>query len=149
MAYAQDTTVPVARSRDELERTLAKYGASAFAYMTDTNRAMIAFKAHGKAVRFHLPLPVPGDFAKNAAGARRSNLAMLSACEQASRARWRALNLCVKAKLEAVECGIISFEEEFLAHFVLPNGRTMGETAIPMIEEATKSGKMPQLSLMQ
>lgn len=148
MAYATSTDVPIERSRVELERTLARYGATSFAYMTEAHRAMIAFKAHGKAVRFLLPLPVPNDYLKNAAGARRTALQMNQACEQASRSRWRALNLCVKAKLEAVECGITSFEEEFLAHFVLPNGRTMGETAIPMIEEATKTGKIPSLSLM-
>lgn len=145
--YANQTSVRVEKSRGELERILAKYGANTFGYMSDSNRAIIAFKAHGKSVKFVLPLPQMSEFSKNAKGSRRSSGAMLKATEQASRARWRALNLCVKAKLEAVECGITSFEQEFLAHFVLPNGETMGDYAIPMIEDATKSGKMPQLLL--
>lgn len=56
-------------------------------------------------------------------------------------------NLCLKAKLEAVESGITSFEAEFLAHFVIPGGGTFGEYAIPQLEEASKSGSMPTLAL--
>jgi hypothetical protein len=145
--YASNTSVSTERSRGELERILAKYGASAFGYMSDGARSVVAFKAHGKSIKFILPLARLDDFRNNAAGARRSSVAALAAAEQANRARWRALNLCVKAKLEAVECGITSFEQEFLAHFVLPNGETMGDYAIPMIEEATKNGRMPQLLL--
>lgn len=59
----------------------------------------------------------------------------------------RSLCLCVKAKLEAVESGISSFESEFLAHFVVPGGKTFGEIAIPQLEEARISGKLPQLLL--
>lgn len=29
----------------------------------------------------------------------------------------------IKAKLEAIECGPTTFEEEFLAHTVLPNSK--------------------------
>jgi hypothetical protein len=146
--YAKDTSVPVDRSRSEIERILSRYGATSFAYMADSSRAMIAFQAHGKAVKFVLPLPPLKDFVKNAAGASRPTGGALKAQDQACRARWRALALCVKAKLEAVECGITSFEQEFLAHFMLPNGQTFGDHAIPQLEEAAKSGKMPTLALM-
>lgn len=148
MAYAASTDVPVERSRAEVERILSRYGATSFGYMADEKRAMIAFQAHGKAVRFILPLPLQEEFATNSVGSRRPPHLQLVAREQATRARWRALCLCVKAKLEAVECGITSFEQEFLAHFVMPNGKTFGEHAIPQLEEATKSGRMPTLSLM-
>lgn len=147
MSYAKDTDVSAEKSRAELERTLARYGASSFGYMTDEHRAAVAFKAHGKSVRFILPIPTQKEFEKTANGQRRPNSQQIAATEQAIRSRWRALNLCVKAKLEAVECGITSFEEEFLAHFVLPNGKTVGETTIPEIEEMSRSGKMSQLRL--
>jgi hypothetical protein len=148
MAYAVDTSVPVEKSRAELERTLARYGAASFGYMTDDRHAAIAFVAHAKQVRFILPLPPISDFTKDGRGSRRSPEKMAAAREQACRARWRALCLCVKAKLEAVECGITSFEQEFLAHFMMPNGETFGTWAIPQIEEAAKSKKMPTLALM-
>ena len=50
-----------------------------------------------------------------------------------------------KAKLEAVETGITEFEDEFLAHIVLPNGQTMGEFAKPQIAHAYDTGDMPPL----
>ena len=40
--------------------------------------------------------------------------------EQERRRLWRALLLNIKAKLEAVESGISVFDEEFMAHIVLP-----------------------------
>jgi hypothetical protein len=55
--------------------------------------------------------------------------------------RWRALALAVKAKLEVVESGIATFEEEFMAHIVMPDGRTVGEHVAPRIEEAYTSGQ--------
>ncbi len=148
MAYATDTTVSVEKSRRELESILSRYGATKFGYMSDESRAIIAFQAHGKYVKFVLPLPLIEDFAKDGRGAKRGMAVRVKAREKACRSRWRALCLCVKAKLEAVECGIASFETEFLAHFVMPGGKTFGEIAIPQIEEATRSGKMPQLQLM-
>lgn len=51
--------------------------------------------------------------------------------EQAGRQRWRALALVIKAKLEAVGTGIVTFEEEFLAHIVLPSGRTVTQDVTP------------------
>jgi len=53
----------------------------------------------------------------------------------------------VKAKLEAVDSGITTFEAEFLAHFVIPGGGTFGEYAIPQIEEVSKTGQMPLLAM--
>jgi len=51
----------------------------------------------------------------------------------------------VKAKLEAVETGIVSLEEEFLAHVVLPDGSTVGQWAEPQLAELYGRGDMPAL----
>ena len=50
--YAQNTEVPVDRSRAEIEKILLRYGAHAFAYATENNRAMISFKANKRMIRF-------------------------------------------------------------------------------------------------
>jgi hypothetical protein len=42
----------------------------------------------------------------------------------------------VKAKLEAVESGITSFEDEFLAHVMLPNGGTVSDLLRPQLAAA-------------
>ena len=53
----------------------------------------------------------------------------------------------IKAKLEAVESGISVFEEEFLAHLVMPDGKTVGQSILPQVEAAYQTGKMPSLLL--
>ena len=144
--YAENTSVPSERSKSEIERTLARYGASAFGYAIDSQRAVVQFQAHERFVRFVLPMPDPDDpeFLLTPTGRRtRSAAQALAAYEQATRQRWRALALAIKAKLEAVETGITTFENEFLAHILLPDGSTFGEWAAPEIERAYESGEMP------
>ena len=76
---------------------------------------------------------------------KRLNSAAEAAHEQATRQRWRALALSIKAKLESVESGIEQFEEAFMAQIVLPNGKTVGEWVAPQIEASYKSGNMPPM----
>jgi hypothetical protein len=143
--YAENTAVPSERSKAEIERTLARYGATAFAYGTDAKRAVVQFQAHDRYVRFILPMPDPNDptYARTPTGRPRSAAQALVQYEQATRQRWRALALAIKAKLEAVETEITTFEQEFLAHIVLPDGSAFGDWAAPQIEEAYQSGTMP------
>lgn len=152
--YAKDTSVSVEKSRAEIETILARYGADRFGYMTTSDSAVVAFQAHGRSVRFHLPLPNKGAREFTHALDRRKHPPAwvprrpedaYRAWEQACRQRWRALALVIKAKLEAVECGITSFEKEFLAHIVLPNGATVGEWMGPQLEAAYSNGTMPPL----
>jgi hypothetical protein len=44
--YAKDTRVSVERTRNAIERTLARYGASGFGYMRHEDRHMLIFEAH-------------------------------------------------------------------------------------------------------
>ncbi|MHB1987939.1 MAG: hypothetical protein ACYCSF_08140 [Acidimicrobiales bacterium] len=145
--YAENTTVATDRSRAEIERTLQRYGASAFAYGWTDNQAMIQFEAHERRIRFVLPMPDRNDpeFTLTPTGKARSDAQALGSWEQAQRQRWRALALVVKAKLEAVEAGVATFEDEFLAYTVLPNGSTAGDWIRPQIARAYESGTMPAL----
>lgn len=133
--YAQRTTVPVERSRGEIEGVLQRYGATAFAYATDhqSGKSQIQFAANGRLIRFTLPMP------------ERDALSGPK-WEQECRSRWRALVLSIKAKLEAVECGISQFESEFLANIVNPaNGRTVYEEAMPQIAASYAKKPAPLL----
>jgi hypothetical protein len=67
------------------------------------------------------------------------------AWEQACRQRWRALLLVIKAKLEAVETGITSFEDEFMAHIIMPDGLTAAQHVRPWIAKSYASGDTPPL----
>ena len=53
--------------------------------------------------------------------------------------------LVIKAKLEAVESGITTFENEFLANIVLPDGQIVSDFMLPQIEHCYITGKMPVL----
>lgn len=126
MAYASRTEVPVERSRNEIERTLKNYGANRFAYFTEPGKAIVVFEAKDRRLRFDVPLPEKGS-------------------EQQFRSKWRALLLCIKAKLESVASGIETFEEAFLAHVVLADGATVYQHTRERIEIAYKGGEVPPL----
>ena len=152
MTYAAKTEVPVERSRGEIERTLARYGATAFGYAWGADRAVITFDASDRRVRFAIALPARNErrfthFTRGGGGSQyaRTAAAAEEQWQQACRVRWRALALVVKAKLEAVEAGISEFETEFLAHIVLPSGETAGDWMRPQIAYAYRSGEMPPL----
>jgi hypothetical protein len=136
--------VPVERSRHEIERTLQRYGATKFAYGWSNDQGVIQFERVNRHIRFTLPLPYRKDFPDHQAGNGR-RVSGEKEWEQACRRAWRALALVIKAKLEAVDAGIVTFEEEFMAQIVLPSGSTVGEFMTPQIERAYETGGMPAL----
>ena len=128
-AYAEYTRVPVEKTKTDIEATLMRYGADRFAYFTEASKAIIIFEAHERRLRFDLPLQE-------------------GASEKAQRLRrqqWRALLLCIKAKLQAVASKIETFEEAFLAHVVMPDGKTVYEHTGPRIAQIAKGGEMVPL----
>jgi len=145
--YARDTTVSIEKSRAEIERTLMRYGASSFMAGTSGEISLVAFEACHRRVKFVLTHPDKDAkrFTHNGRGVRRTPEQAAKAWDQAVRSQWRALCLCVKAKLEAVASGITTFETEFLAHIVLPTGATVAETAVPAIRAAYEGKSLPPL----
>lgn len=143
--YASSTSVPVERSRMEIEATLRRYGASAFMAGFDDKRAFLMFEAYSRRVKFVLPMPKLDEFKTNKRGQRRTTQAQNNAHDQEIRRRWRALALAIKAKLEVVASGIGTFEDEFLAHIVLPDGKTVGDWIAPQLQATYDTGKMPPL----
>lgn len=134
--FAAKTSVPVDRTRNEIEQVLTKYGAKGFGYANDavSGSSQVEFITSSRRVRFVLPMPP-------------RNKMNETVWQQTQRQRWRALLLAIKAKLEAVESGISEFEAEFLANIVDPaTGRTVGEVMRPQIE-SSYSGK-PQTLLL-
>lgn len=130
--YAERTQVPASRSRMEIEALLTKYGADAFAFGWEGERAVVTFRADGRYVRFELAIKPDDRLTQKQR-------------EQVERQRWRALVLVVKAKLEAVESGIESFEEAFMAHVVMPDGSVVKDWLAPQLEQAYSTGKMPAM----
>lgn len=105
--YANSTKVPVERTKADIEKLVKKYGAKGFAIGWHNNRAQISFAAHDRHIRFTILVPEAA---------------------QPERSRWRTLLLLVKAKLEAVDAKVVTFEEAFVGDIVMPDtGRTVWE----------------------
>jgi hypothetical protein len=148
--FARETNVSTESSRAEIERTLRKYGATDMAYMSGQRTAAFMFKLNERTVRFVMEMPDPSaaEFWRTPGRKLdRSVDAASKAWEQACRQKWRALALAIKAKLEAVESGIACFEDEFMAHIVMPDNRTVGEHVRPRIAQAYATGGVPRLML--
>lgn len=147
MTYAKGTKVSVEKSRSEIERTLGRYGADGFGYFHDGDRAAIQFRCFGRKVRFVVQLPDKSErrFTHTPAGRReRHSEDAFKAWEAACRELWRALSLMVKAKLEAVESGIVEFDDEFMAHILMPDGKTVGDHVRGQISASYETGEMPR-----
>jgi hypothetical protein len=117
MPYAQRTQVPIDKTRLDIERLVRKYGATGFSSSWLEGRspttgglsARVEFICHDRHIR--LTVHVPPN-------------------EQRARGKWRVLLLMVKAKLVAVDAGVVTFEEAFFADIVMPEtNKTVYETA--------------------
>lgn len=151
MRYAAQTEVSSEKSQAEIKQIVNRYGATRYATLDEPGSAAIIFEIAARRIRFILPLPDRKDekftHTRRSSGKQvlRAPEAAYKAWEQACRQRWRALALVIKAKLEAVETGITTLEQEFLNNILLPSGETVGEFMLPQIAAAYESGTMPKL----
>lgn len=144
MQYARHTAVPTEKSIAKIKRALDRYGANQFAWAEDRQRelASVQFALDGRYIRMVIKLPSHEDFITNKRG-RRKPAQIEKAWEQACRQRWRALALAVRAKLDAVESGLSTIEDEFLSWITLPGNTTVGQLVRPQIEQAYLTGDLP------
>lgn len=148
MTYAKDTSVSTSQSEGDIKKAVIRAGATAFMSGQTNTDAMIAFELRARRITFRMPLPdrQSKEFTMTPEKRRtRTADAASAAWEQACRSRWRALYLCIKAKLESVESGIETFEDAFLAHIQMPDGQTVAEHVRPRIAAAYESGSMQPL----
>lgn len=123
--YAEDTRVPVERSQQELRKLLTRFEADKIMTYWDDQQTVIVFRARGRMIKMHLPLDNP--------------------TPQEERAAWRQLLLILKAKITAIDAGITTFEREFLADTMLPDGSTVGQWSETSIPQAWRDKEMPAL----
>jgi hypothetical protein len=129
--YAESTSVPVDRSKAELEKLLQAHGANQVGIATDyaTRGAIVTFRLADRHVRLRVP-EIPKDARK---------------ADQLERANWRRVVLICKAKLEIIADGFSSLEREFLSDILLPNGMTVHEALSKQLGDSYRTGKMPPL----
>ncbi|MDO4244540.1 MAG: hypothetical protein Q4C89_00765 [Deinococcus sp.] len=138
--YATDTKVSVSSSQAELRKLFGKYGITSFGFAEQPGGAMLAFQAGGYSHRIFMPVRGEDDGAFAYAGTRRRDAkGRRAAAAQEERARWRALVLMVKAKLEYAAILSQSVESAFIEYRILASGRTVQE-------EITQTGVTPALT---
>lgn len=147
MAYAKDTSVPVNKTRLDIEYALKEAGATEYIQGNSGSRCAIAFTLAGKKYRLTLDIPDINSLEVQLTPQkrRRTKAQAESYHAQLERSYWRALYLIIKAKLVAVESGIRTLEQEFREDMLLPNGQTVGEYMGPQVEQAYLTGNMPPL----
>jgi len=136
-SYAHGSDVPAERSRSHLEALLRAHGCEGFAYGWTAEYDRIEFLWRGRQIRVVLPRPTREAFALTPSGLARSDRQIDQALDGENRRRWRALLLVVRAKIEAVESKIATFEEEFLAYIVMPNNSTIGDILLPRLTDGS------------
>ena len=139
--YAEHTTVTVAKSRDEIEHTLVRFKANAVAWIRDDEKRIVQihFRRTERAYRFTVKLANPADFKHDKRRYIYSNAPesiQAERAEQENMRLFRSLANYVKAILDAVDSGILTFEEAMMPHMMLPSGQTVAETV---------TGQMPAL----
>lgn len=145
--FASDTSVSVDSSIAEIRGLVLRYGGKAFGQAEGDSKFGVQFAMKERFVKFILPLPNREDkkYLRDGRGTARGPEWRLAKWEQDCRSRYRALALAIKAKLEAVETGITTFEEEFYAHILLPNGQTVYDLTKKNVAMAYASGQTPKM----
>lgn len=90
---------------DKIGAMLSRYGADAVAHAANAKQVVLAFNYHGRSIRFRIALDG------------------LSAREVVQRGA--ALELSIRARLEAIAVGVESVEGAFLSHLQLDTGQSV------------------------
>lgn len=144
-SFAENTTVSVSRSQGHIQETLRRYGADQFGVMEGMGRASVMFVYSGLSVRISVDIPRREDYSETETGRERKEASADKVHQQAVKQRWRCLLLAIKAKLESVESGISTIEQEFMAWVVMPDGTTLGERLLPHLRQIASTGELPKL----
>lgn len=148
MRYARNTQVSSDRSVSEIRKTVTRYGAENFIYAETPLKGVVGFSMGGRSIRIAIKLPPIKDYLTTPQGRERHPQVAAELREKGTRQMWRCLALVVKAKLEAVDSGISTVDDEFLA-FIMVDGRTtVGEALKTRMSEKFFGKDAPALMPM-
>lgn len=154
--YANTTTVPVAKSRGEIDRLLRDWGCDGIRWTDQFTQGIVRLEfvwRHDDAdygARFSLKLPDDDVIRKESVHAttRRFLPAKYEKlCNERGRSEHRVLLLWLKAAFNAVAAGIVDAQTLFLPFLVDANGQTFAEVALPRLPEMLSSGAEALLGL--
>lgn len=132
--YAKNTSVPVSKSRVQVQKLLVDYGIEEFFFGTSPRGEGVGFKHEGKVYKHNVPMPDRNDYGYE------------TKYNQAVRQRWRVFYMSLKMKLEEIQDGGISFEDQFLSMMTLPDGSTVADfMRLPENIALLNKSEMPKL----
>ena len=131
--YAKSTTVPIARSKQNIDELLVSYGIEESFSGRSPRGDGIGWKHKSKVYKMSVPVPSKDDKTDKQ-------------YEQEMRQRWRILYMSMKMKFEEIDAGVISFEDQFLAQMSLPDGSTVADfMKLPENLKRIERTEMPKL----
>lgn len=149
--FANETTVPIAQSKEQITEELHRLGATSWPDFRDDDPhscMVLTFSIGKHTYRIILSLPdinsqkycytASGKYTTSPLTRRRNWI-------QDCLPKWRQLYLYIKAIRVAKETPIILLEDVLLPYRVLPNGRTVAEWLGGELSEAIERQQMPAL----
>ena len=128
--YAKYTKVSVEKTQWTIIELLKKHGAKGFMMDFENNR--LGFQVGNRNVIINMKNPNKDYYDTE------------NQYEQAIKAKWRSFLLIIKAKFVGIESGVTTFDDEFMPHFILKNGRTLGEFILPQLDQPDMFPKLPE-----
>jgi len=138
--YVRGASITCAASRAEIQDMLTSHGATGFRCASRDGGTAIAFTAGHRRFRFAYTPPGGEKTGTDSRMQPRKTPPGSRSPEEASRRYWHKLSLLIRAKLDAVDEGIATFEEEFLAYMLLPGGDTVLQGVQPGVTRAYAAG---------
>jgi hypothetical protein len=136
--YVRGASLSCSMIQAEIQQMLAGTGAHGFRVASDHGKAAVSFNCGGR--RFRLVLEHAGPDSPGAPAhdplQPSSRIHESKNAQETARQSWRQLSLLIQAKLDAVDSGIVTFDEEFLAYMVMPGGATVFQATAPAITTA-------------
>jgi hypothetical protein len=153
--FAQDTTVPISRSRGEIDNLLRDWGATGVQWTDEWEAGVVTLRfqwPHQDSVfraRIRIVLPGRDDFHEEAID-KRTGILSENKMEKLLAARGkrehRLLLIMLKSLLNAVDAGVVSDIDAFLPYLEGSDGRTVGEVAaenLPKLASGSASRLLP------
>jgi hypothetical protein len=142
--YARETSVSVEKSQADLKKLLGRYKADRIEMGSSERdgQAYVRFEFRDVRIEKRLTLPKAAEerFHRGKGGRHIGSASAYARWEQACRQQWRILLLLLQAQMEAVELGLYSVHQAFLADLLLPSGQPLGEAVASHLPDALKTG---------
>jgi hypothetical protein len=138
--YAEDTAVPISRSRSEIDRLLREWGATGIQWTDEFERDRVTLRfiwPRGEQrfqARFMICLRTRAELEPDAIDRRTrrvSKVKMDRLLADRGKREHRVLALWLKAALNAVDSGLVDAKTLFLPWLEGNDGRTVAELAVP------------------